>query len=507
MYGFEVVPLRIRSETCRFRFLTLKEQALHAFRWNLVGTGFKGLVQLALLIVISRSLSVHDLGVVAAIDVLMAYSLVLADGGFSSALIQHPALDDETVSTAFWISTSIGLFLAVVLFVAAPVVDEFFGTASEAAFRLASLVFVFAGLAQLFSSLLQKSLRFRELSSIEALGATVTLVVTVSSLYFGFGPVSYVYGLIGRFSTEALLKFLATKTHWKIKPIFSVCKAQSIARFGSLQLGEAALDKLAVTADKLFIGPMLGPEALGYYFIANELARKPGIFVSAALGKIAYPLFSLTQLDSRRLQEAYISLSRITLLVLGPLLILMAIYPADSIRLAFGDKWIGAAPIVTVFALLNLLKEIGGLGGKVMLASGRPGLSFTWKVIWVPLLIASCYVGVVRGGVLGLTYYVAVVNASVLPIWHYLIARVAKIDYRCLAQRLAPMTASLIVATVVTSNLPAVNENLRLLLGSVVFMTTFAICLLATDFRETQQMVTLLLFRGRAGGRSKVVAS
>ena len=64
-------------------------------------------MQFVINIVLARLLTPDDFGLVGMILIIVAVSTIVADGGFSSALIQKCDATDKDYSTAFWINLTI----------------------------------------------------------------------------------------------------------------------------------------------------------------------------------------------------------------------------------------------------------------------------------------------------------------------------------------------------------------------------------------------------------------
>src|ERR1035437_888809 len=97
-------------------------RAFSALRWGYVGFLTRALASFGSGIVLARLLGPKPFGQVAAAMLVFGIANQLADGGFSSALVQAPDLAEEDVRFAFTIQLAIGASLTVCCLLLAPAV-------------------------------------------------------------------------------------------------------------------------------------------------------------------------------------------------------------------------------------------------------------------------------------------------------------------------------------------------------------------------------------------------
>ncbi len=83
--------------------------------WNLVGAISTNAMRLAAMVVLGRMVTSDDFGVVAAAVSVIAILHSVRDIGIGQALIQRKELEPAHVTTAFAVSTYLGLALALLL--------------------------------------------------------------------------------------------------------------------------------------------------------------------------------------------------------------------------------------------------------------------------------------------------------------------------------------------------------------------------------------------------------
>ena len=79
-------------------------------------------------IVMARLLSPTDYGITALPAVFMLVAGTIQDGGLSNALVRKPDLTEVDLSTSFYYSICVGIFLYLALFIGAPYIADFYNT-------------------------------------------------------------------------------------------------------------------------------------------------------------------------------------------------------------------------------------------------------------------------------------------------------------------------------------------------------------------------------------------
>ena len=79
-----------------------------------------GVLQIITVIVLARLLTPEDFGLVAIVTVLTSFAPLLIDFGLGDATAQRKKITRSQVSSLFWLSSGIGLAIAVVVAACAP---------------------------------------------------------------------------------------------------------------------------------------------------------------------------------------------------------------------------------------------------------------------------------------------------------------------------------------------------------------------------------------------------
>ena len=176
-------------------------------------------IQFIIGIAMARMLSPTDYGITALPGVFLALAGVFIGPGFGEALIRKPDLKEEDLSTVFYYSFGVGIFLYIVLFFAAPLIADFYDMPILTSLtRVTALSFLYGAIGTPQSILLNRNLDFKTPAKITVTTQIIAGIVGVTMAYTGYGVwalviSSLVSGLIGQISLLIAVRWYP-KTSW-----------------------------------------------------------------------------------------------------------------------------------------------------------------------------------------------------------------------------------------------------------------------------------------------------
>jgi O-antigen/teichoic acid export membrane protein len=350
---------------------SLTHRAMGGMIWVAWGSGAVGVLKLVVLVVLTRLLTPADFGVVTAALVVINFSLNFSQVGLGPALVQRPVLEPRHIITAFIASSVLGLLLAGLMLLAAPLVAQFFRIDGlTPVVRALAVLFVITGIATVPESLLQRNLRFRLIANRDVLAYAISwLGVGVGLAFLGWGPWSLVAAQLTQVTirTAILLRasppFLGGRPTWaSFIELMDYGVGQSITRMGVI---------FANQADNLVVGRWLGAAALGIYSRAYQLMQVPTALLTDVLDRVLFPTMSRLQDDPRRLGSAYLRATAALVLVALPLGVVAAVLAPELVAVAFGSRWQSLVAPFQVLALGMMLRAGIRMSDSLARATGR----------------------------------------------------------------------------------------------------------------------------------------
>jgi teichuronic acid exporter len=348
-------------------------------KWTGVSTLFITTIQIVQFAFLANVMEVAEFGLVGMLTTIVIFAQILLDLGFGSAVIQKEHVTKRILSTLFWINMFVGLLLFVFLMTASPLIARIFHEDQLSdLIRLLSVMFLVAPLGQQSQYMLQKELRFNELAFIEML-ATLLSFLALLGLVFAISPIrAYVLSQVLLYSLKGLLYFAFYLKTWRPRFVFHLNECRDIMSFGGFQLASRLVNRIGANLDVILIGRFMGAEALGIYHLAYQIVTIPVLKINPILTRVAFPLFSKSQHDHTSIKDGFLHITKLLGIVTFPLLLGLVVVADVFVESFFGEKWLGAVPVLQIMALVGLLRVLMNPNGSVLLAKGKADITFYW---------------------------------------------------------------------------------------------------------------------------------
>src|SRR6266436_4488344 len=154
-----------------------------ALRGGLVSVAMQygnGFLQILAAIVLARLLAPEDFGLVAIVTVLTSFAPLLIDFGLGDATAQKSKITRTQVSSLFWLSSGIGLAVAMVVAACSPLIAWIYRDPRLETIALYSAItFVMSGVSNQHLALLRRTMQFARIAKIQILGTLVGVVIAI----------------------------------------------------------------------------------------------------------------------------------------------------------------------------------------------------------------------------------------------------------------------------------------------------------------------------------------
>jgi PST family polysaccharide transporter len=353
-------------------------------------------VSLVGLAILLRLLAPADYGLVGMIVPLVMFLRIFATLGLNVATIQRPEIRSEEISSLFWLNVLLGSLAAAAAAMLAPTLGWLYAQPA-AATNLRDLTWVLAGtsivaaLGAQHQALLERSMRLAPLSVIRIVAQLAAVVAAIGAALVGWG----VWALVVQQYVEL---GLITGLAWCVEPWRPRWPGQGAAVGGHLRLGSyfaaaSVVFYVADNFDRVLVGRLVGPEAVGLYGQAYNIMIKPVYVVITPL--VALMLTSLSRAADQpatrgQLVVAYYRLLAVLLLPAAAGLIVVG---DDVMRLLGGAAWSDAGPLLSVLSLGMFGQALVIVGVPILTAAGRGGRLLAAAAVVAVVLCAAYFIG------------------------------------------------------------------------------------------------------------------
>jgi O-antigen/teichoic acid export membrane protein len=173
--------------------------------------------------------------------------------------------------------------------------------------------------------------------------------------------------------------------------------------FGGWVTVSSVVSAILIYGDRFVIGALVSMTAVGYYTAPSEIISRLLIF-PASLVLTLFPAFSSLDAwgEKVRLEMLYARSVKFLLLCLGPLLVLIAVFAGEILRLWLGGDFASKSTLVLqILAAGVLLNSMALVPFTLIQGLGRPDVTAKFHLLELPLYAGTLWLLVERLGIPG----------------------------------------------------------------------------------------------------------
>ena len=246
-------------------------------------------IGLASTIVLARLLTPADFGLVAMATSVIALIELATAFGFDVALIQKPTLERRDFDSAWTLSIILYCGCAVVISVVSVPVAVFYGDPRLVkVMLLIGVGWIFSGLENSRIVEFRRSMDFAREFVFSASKRLVGFIVTITAAIVLRNYWALIIGMVTSRAVGCAISYLMIPC----RPRIDLSAAGHLLKFSRWLLVNNAMLVSVVRFPHFLIGKILGPQALGLFTVAYDIATLPATELSAPVNRAALPGYS-----------------------------------------------------------------------------------------------------------------------------------------------------------------------------------------------------------------------
>jgi len=354
-----------------------------ALRGGLVSVAMQygnAVLQIVAAVVLARLLTPADFGLVAIITVLTSFAPLLIDFGLGDATTQRKTITPGQVSSLFWLSSGVGLTVALALAVASPLIASLYRQPALQPIALCTgITFVLWGASNQHMALLRRTMQFGRIAKIQLLGSLGGILVAIATALAGWGYWALVARPIANAACVVAGAWLGCR--WRPGPPSFDANTKSMVRFGLHVVGFSVTYNVAKSVDRIALGLYCRPEQVGYYQNAITLYESSIFQALAQVHTVGSAALSKLQANVPALRQKYATaLSALAFFVM-PAAAILSVTAQDVTVILLGEKWRAAGWLLRIIALRGIPQVIEGSQGWLHLSIGRADRWRNWGAV------------------------------------------------------------------------------------------------------------------------------
>ena len=396
--------------------------------WGGLNSGIQQLVGLAFGIVLGRLLSPSDYGMMAMISIFSLVATALQDSGFRTALtnIEHPKHEDY--NSAFWFNIIMASSLYVILFLAAPLIGEYYHTPRVVPLcRYAFLSIVIASFGTAQSAYLFKHLRAKQQAEAGALAVILSSMTGVGMAFAGMAYWSL--------ATQGLVYVgINTLLQWHFSPWrpsihgITFAPVRRMFRFSCKILATTIMTHVNNNVLNILLGHYFTPRDTGNYNQAYQWNTKCYSLVQSMVAQVAQPVLVSLNGEEGRQKDVFRKMMRFTAFITFPLLFGFGLVAKEFIVTAIGEKWLASAQLIQILCISGATMPLSTLFSNMIISKGRSG-TFFWCTFTLGLVQIATMIMIWPMGIRTMVIAYTLLNTSWLLVWLFFVRRLIGYGY------------------------------------------------------------------------------
>ena len=372
----------------------IKAKTLNATKWSSVTELLAKIISPIINMILARILAPEAFGVLATINMIIAFADVFIESGFQNFLIQHEFKDEQEehqyMDVAFWCNLILSLLIWLIIFIFRNSIAKFVGNGDVGnVIVIACGVVPLSAIIGIQNCIIKKKLEFKKLFFVRVPTSVVPLFVTIPLALLGFDYWALIIGNIVGTVIRSILLFVIGK--YRPRFYFDFSKLLYMAKFGSITL----LDGLAIWGtnwiDTLLIASTMTDYQLGLYKNSISLITNLFSIVTASITPVLFSSLSQLQNNQEEFNDMFIGTQKVLCTLLLPMGLGMFLYRDLVTKIILGDKWSEATMIVGLTAITLAVRTIfSSINSQAYRAKGKFAIPLLLQILDLALLVPTC---------------------------------------------------------------------------------------------------------------------
>lgn len=368
--------------------------------WSLIHSSLLRFANLAAGIAIARILAPADFGVYAV--ALVAFTLLRAinDLGAGVALVQWPGDVRVFASTVMSFAITSSLTLYVLAYFLAPSLANFTDSPDVVTVvRILGLCLIVDSAAIVPVGILARRFLQGRRFAADAAAFLVGNSLIVTMALTGHGAMSFAVGTLAGSAVAAIAYTILSPI--RVTPGWDRNVAARLLPYGLPLAASNILVLSATNLDKLIVGVLSTPAALGLYVMAFNQSSWPINIFSEATRRVALAGFSRSAEDRAALNRYFGNGLALLMAMTVPACVMLMMYAEPLLDFVYGEVWAAAASALTLLAVFAFIRVAIFVAYDVLLALDRGRALIRVQTVWLVALLPSIFVGTRLDGIRG----------------------------------------------------------------------------------------------------------
>ncbi|MDI2097600.1 lipopolysaccharide biosynthesis protein [Ruicaihuangia caeni] len=418
--------------------------------WGGVNIALSRTLQFVTTLIVARIIAPDEFGALAVALVAQTIALNITELGTTAAIARGDRDPDRIAPTVFTISLVTGAVLTTAMVLVAPWLSAALGDPSATpVVQVMAISVMLASFASVPTALVWRDFLQRQRVIVDLTAILVTLALVVPLALAGWGAMALAWSRVAGQLVSTIGYWIVTPRRYL--PGWNRAELSFLMRLGMPLALSNLVAFVMLNVDYIVVGRMLGPEQLGLYLLAFNLAALPSTVITTLIRTVAVPAFGRLH-AAGTLGELVPQFIRGVAWITFPICALVAALGAPLMHALYGERWLpGAVALLGlgVFAASRILSE---LFADLAVGAGQTRGLLWVQVLWIIALVPAMIAGVAGWGIAGAGYaHAAVCWFVVVPAYLWLLSRIADVPVSAQLRAFSPLLLAALAAGAVAA--------------------------------------------------------
>jgi O-antigen/teichoic acid export membrane protein len=365
-------------------------RGINGILWMFSSKFVKILLNVYVIALLSRLLSPSEYGTMGTVLIILGFAKIFNQLGIGSALVQKKSINSNHISTALLISIMMGLTSILLIISISDYIESYFNIYGLSfILKVTSILFLTESLSVVSLSILNRDLKFKQISIIQILSFVLSFGISAPVLaYNNYGVYSLVVAYIIDSTMIMLLAYRYTKHSINLK--FDISSAKELMFFGGGLTIATVFNYIAKKSDSFIVTKYLGENSLGIYDRALSIMTMPATYIGDAIDRVFFPILSGIQNDKYKLESFFLRGTTIIAFVSIPFSMFIHLFSHDIIIIMLGDKWLSAVTVLEILSFA-IIPRIGyKISESITRAVGEVYKRAWRQIVFAIIVLAGC---------------------------------------------------------------------------------------------------------------------
>lgn len=317
-------------------------------------------------IVVARLVTPRDFGVMAMAGAVSTAINIFMQFGLTKYVMREAELSLDALRSIFTVNVIMSFVYSGSLLLGGAAALTIFDSEAVGRFLLVFAIFPLLAMMEFIpSALCAREMRFRTVSLITLLRASVIAVATIVFAWLGFAYMSFAWAQVLAWLATSIAFNIAfwRPDVWRLR----FTGTRSILKFGTQMIGISGISQLNTRAGEIALGSLLGLSTLGLYSRASSLPTTLYTNVFGAGSNVVFSKLSSDMRDNGAFHETYLRFMRVLLGILWPMMLGIAVLAQPLIFILYGAKWQAAATPLSLLTVAAAITVATGMTAEIFI--------------------------------------------------------------------------------------------------------------------------------------------